>query len=95
MTVSSPVIKVLEARGWIEAIGHRDVPGRPVLYATTKDFLNDLNLRSLDELPPLEDPGLLVEQKGSIELSSIPERIPTSGTPETLQPLQGLKQEAE
>jgi len=95
VTVSSPVLKVLEARGWIEAIGHRDVPGRPVLYATTKDFLNDLNLRSLDELPPLEDPGLLVEQKGSMELLSIPERIPTSGTPEISQPLQGLKQEAE
>ena len=95
VTVSSPVLKVLEARGWIEAIGHRDVPGRPILYATTKDFLNDLNLRSLDELPPLEDPGLLVEQKGSMELLSIPERISTSGTPEILQPLQGLKQKAE
>ena len=44
VSVSSPILRVLEARGWIEAIGHRDVPGRPVLFATTEDFLNDLNL---------------------------------------------------
>ena len=49
------VIKQIEDRGWIEVIGHRDVPGRPALYATTKQFLDDLGLRSLDELPPLED----------------------------------------
>ena len=48
VSVSSPILRVLEARGWIEAIGHRDVPGRPVLFATTEDFLNDLNLRSLE-----------------------------------------------
>jgi segregation and condensation protein B len=95
VTVSSPVLKVLEARGWIESIGHRDVPGRPILYATTKNFLNDLNLRSLDELPPLEDPGLLVEQKGSMELLSISDRTSTSGASDILQPLQGLKQKTE
>jgi segregation and condensation protein B len=84
VSVSSPVLKVLEARGWIEAIGHRDVPGRPILFATTKDFLNDLNLRSLEELPLLEEPGLLVEQRGSIELLSVPEPIYNSSTPESL-----------
>jgi len=52
--VSSHIIKALEERGWIEAVGHREVPGRPALYATTKRFLDDLNLRSLEELPPLE-----------------------------------------
>ncbi|WP_454764213.1 SMC-Scp complex subunit ScpB [Cupriavidus campinensis] len=55
VTVSTEVIKKLEARSWIEVIGHRDVPGRPALYATTKAFLDDLGLRTLDELPPLED----------------------------------------
>jgi len=55
VTVSTDVVKKLEDRSWIEVIGHRDVPGRPALYATTKAFLDDLGLRSLDELPPLED----------------------------------------
>ncbi|OJY24072.1 SMC-Scp complex subunit ScpB [Pandoraea sp. 64-18] len=57
VTVNTQIIKQLEDRGWIEVIGHRDVPGRPGLYATTKDFLDDLGLRALDALPPLEDPA--------------------------------------
>jgi segregation and condensation protein B len=61
VTVSSGILKALEARGWIDEVGHREVPGRPVLYATTRTFLDDLSLRSLDELPPLEDLGPLVE----------------------------------
>jgi segregation and condensation protein B len=55
VTVSTGVIKALEARSWIDVVGHREVPGRPALYATTKMFLDDLNLRSLQELPPLEE----------------------------------------
>lgn len=54
VTVNSQTIKMLEDRGWIEAIGHRDVPGRPALFATTKQFLDDLGLSSLDQLPPLQ-----------------------------------------
>src|SRR5262245_32610943 len=54
VSVSPQVIKALEERGWIEAIGQRETPGRPALFATTKAFLDDLGLRSLDELPPLE-----------------------------------------
>lgn len=54
VTVNSQTIKLLEDRGWIEAIGHRDVPGRPGLFATTKQFLDDLGLASLDQLPPLQ-----------------------------------------
>lgn len=54
VTVSAPVIKTLEDRGWIEAIGHRETPGRPALFATTRAFLDDLGLRSLEELPPLD-----------------------------------------
>ena len=54
VTVNSQTIKMLEERGWIEGIGHRDVPGRPALFATTKQFLDDLGLTSLDQLPPLQ-----------------------------------------
>ena len=54
VTVSSNILKTLEGRGWIDVIGHRDVPGRPALYATTKQFLDDLNLRSLQDLPSLD-----------------------------------------
>jgi segregation and condensation protein B len=56
VTVASDIVKKLEDRGWIEVIGHRDVPGRPSLFATTKDFLNDLGLRSLSDLPSLQTP---------------------------------------
>jgi len=55
VTVSSPVIKTLEERGWVEVIGHREAPGRPALFATTRAFLDDLGLRSLEELPVLEE----------------------------------------
>ena len=55
VTVSNQVIKTLEDRGWIEVIGHKDVVGRPSLLATTRQFLDDLGLRSLEELPALAD----------------------------------------
>ena len=61
VTVSSGILKALEARGWIDEVGHREVPGRPALYSTTRSFLDDLGLRSLDELPTLEELGSLVE----------------------------------
>lgn len=61
VTVSSNILKSLEARGWIDVVGHREVPGRPELFATTKQFLDDLNLRSLEDLPALDDLGALVE----------------------------------
>ncbi len=54
VTVSSQIVKQLEDRGWIEAIGYREAPGRPALYATTRQFLDDLGLASLAELPALE-----------------------------------------
>ena len=53
--VSTQIIQALESRGWIDIVGHRETPGRPALYATTKTFLDDLGLRSLQELPPLEE----------------------------------------
>lgn len=53
--VSTNVLKTLESRGWVDVVGHRDTPGRPGLYATTRKFLEDLGLRSLTELPPLTE----------------------------------------
>ena len=61
VVVSPGIIKALEARGWIDIVGHKEVPGRPELFATTRAFLDDLNLSSLEELPPLDDLGSLVE----------------------------------
>ena len=61
VVVSTNIIKALEARGWIEVVGHREVPGRPELFATTRQFLDDLNLRALTDLPPLDDLGQLVD----------------------------------
>jgi segregation and condensation protein B len=55
VTVSTQIIQALESRGWIDVVGHRETPGRPALYATTRTFLDDLGLRSLQELPPLEE----------------------------------------
>src|SRR2546421_13066760 len=55
VTVSTQIMQTLESRGWIDIVGHRETPGRPALYATTRQFLDDLGLRSLQELPPLEE----------------------------------------
>lgn len=74
VTVSANIIRTLESRGWIDVVGHREVPGRPALYATTKTFLDDLGLRSLQELPPLE------EIAKTIELSQTP-TAPETATP--------------
>lgn len=68
VTVSSQTVKTLEERGWIEAIGHRDVPGRPSLFATTKQFLDDLGLTSLDQLPPLQKVGQNSEHDAALEI---------------------------
>jgi segregation and condensation protein B len=55
VAVSPPTLNALMERGWIEVVGHRETPGRPAIFATTKKFLDDLNLRSLEELPPLDE----------------------------------------
>jgi segregation and condensation protein B len=62
VVVSANIIRALEARGWVEVVGHKEVPGRPELLATTKAFLDDLNVGSIEELPPLDDLGSLVER---------------------------------
>jgi len=55
VAVNPNIMRQLQERDWIDVVGQRDVPGRPSLYATTKSFLDDLNLRSLSELPPMEN----------------------------------------
>lgn len=57
VTVSAQIIRQLEERGWIDVIGHREGPGRPALYSTTRRFLDDLGLASLEQLPALDDTG--------------------------------------
>lgn len=67
VNVSPQVLKTLESRNWIEVIGTRDTPGKPELFATTPQLLDDLNLRSLSELPALEEMGSLLDQSGNAD----------------------------
>jgi segregation and condensation protein B len=55
VAVNTQIVKTLEERGWIEVVGHKEVPGRPALFGTTRHFLSDLGLRALSELPPLPE----------------------------------------
>jgi segregation and condensation protein B len=64
VTINTQLLKQLEDRGWVEVIGHREAAGRPALYATTRQFLDDLGLESLDQLPELDNPA---QQAGLIE----------------------------
>lgn len=73
VTINSMLIKQLEDRGWIEVIGHREAAGRPALFATTKHFLDDLGLASLDQLPLLDSPG---SQASVMEALNFPESVP-------------------
>jgi segregation and condensation protein B len=57
VTINTQILKQLEDRGWVEVIGHREAVGRPGLYATTRQFLDDLGLASLDQLPELQSPA--------------------------------------
>jgi segregation and condensation protein B len=86
VAVSPPTLKALEERGWIETVGHRETPGRPALFATTRKFLDDLNLRSLEELPPLEDLQSALEPAptlATIEAASMPLQDSLIDEPET------------
>jgi segregation and condensation protein B len=100
VTVASQIVKQLEDRGWVEAIGYRESPGRPALLATTKQFLDDLGLASLEQLPLLsgggsdgqalvgalaDQPSLLDPQQLQIEERAEEEAAPRSDAPEALQ----------
>jgi segregation and condensation protein B len=84
VTINALILKQLEDRGWVEVIGHREAPGRPALFATTRQFLDDLGLESLDQLPMLESPAQQAELLASL------------ATPdESLQPVLGIDAPAE
>ncbi len=76
VSVSSTIIKTLLDREWIRVIGHRETPGRPALYATTRQFLDYFNLRSLDELPSLKELQNLDAITPSLDLGDAPEQPP-------------------
>jgi segregation and condensation protein B len=100
VVVSTDVIKKLEDRGWIDTVGHRDVPGKPALYATTKAFLDDLSLRSLQELPPLEEIARSIERTevpptlAATPLASIPEHAVETAAPDGAAQLQSAAAES-
>jgi segregation and condensation protein B len=70
VSVSSQVLKTLEARGWIEVVGQRETPGRPSLYATTPMFLDDLNLTALDQLPRLEQLSSMLAESEALPVAT-------------------------
>lgn len=88
VTVSSQIIKSLEERGWIDTVGHREVPGRPALWATTKQFLDDLGLLSLKELPVLlgQEDG----ETGQLALVVHDSQANSAGERSTDQPLEQM-----
>ncbi|MBN9411554.1 MAG: SMC-Scp complex subunit ScpB [Burkholderiales bacterium] len=87
VTINSMILKQLEDRGWVEVIGHREAIGRPALYATTRQFLDDLGLSSLDQLPELEHP---TPQQAGV-LDGLEELAAASGMLEA--PAEGTAQE--
>lgn len=83
VAVSPNVLKTLEGRGWIDIVGHRDAPGRPALYATTRKFLDDLGLRSLAELPPLAEIERMIDAHANEapEIPATPDIADDAATP--------------
>ncbi|MGM9426482.1 SMC-Scp complex subunit ScpB [Hydrogenophaga sp. MI9] len=72
VTINSLILKQLEDRGWIEVIGHRETVGRPALFATTRQFLDDLGLSSLDQLPPLDSSEVQESALGRLDFDALP-----------------------
>jgi len=104
VTINSLLLKQLEDRGWIEVIGHRETVGRPGLYATTRQFLDDLGLASLDQLPTLEAGGIANLEQIEFALSepspqatvldgALPFEAPQTGPGEGADPVEAQAQE--
>jgi len=95
VAVSTQIIRGLMERDWVQVVGHKEVPGRPGLYATTREFLNYFNLKGLDELPPLQtfidrlgpvaDPGLPLPER--VTSAHEPAQIPEPPQPQPPLPL--------
>lgn len=96
VTINSLIIKQLEDRGWVEVIGHRETVGRPALFATTRQFLDDLGLESLDQLPALSDPQAQIEALASLDmpLPGMDESADQPASPDTSPLLGGLTEDA-
>jgi segregation and condensation protein B len=83
VAVSPPTLNALVERGWIEEVGCRETPGRPALFATTRKFLDDLNLRSLEELPPLEELQSALESTALLPEAGAAPAQPADPSPES------------
>lgn len=90
VTINSLILKQLEDRGWVEVIGHRETVGRPALFATTRQFLDDLGLSSLDQLPPLDSSEVQESALGRLDfdalgsaLSDAPDEDASTAPPQT------------
>jgi segregation and condensation protein B len=88
VTINSLILKQLEDRGWVEVIGHKDTVGRPALFATTKQFLDDLGIASLDQLPALDSPG---DQATALEQMASQDTIDVQQVPLLDEPLEAVE----
>ncbi len=94
VTINSLILKQLEDRGWVDVIGHRETVGRPALYATTKQFLDDLGVSSLNELPPMdsqnEPTAMLAQIEFGMGVPDVPLELPIEASsdipPEVMSP---------
>ena len=77
VAVSPNILKALESRGWVDVVGHRDTPGRPALFATTRQFLDDLGLASLDQLPPLDGSEVQESALDRLDFESLANSLPS------------------
>lgn len=87
VTINSLLLKQLEDRGWVEVIGHRETVGRPALFATTRLFLDDLGLASLDQLPPLNGNDVQESALDRLDFEALSARLPDLPNEETLEPI--------
>lgn len=81
VTINSLLLKQLEDRGWVEVIGHRETVGRPALFATTRQFLDDLGLASLDQLPPLDSSDVQASALDRLDFESLSMQLPLDESP--------------
>ncbi len=86
VTINSLILKQLEDRGWVEVIGHRETVGRPGLYATTRQFLDDLGVESLDQLPAMDNPAGQATMLEQIEFGMGAAVAEVSGEPDEIPP---------